>query len=319
MSLSPASSSASPVAVPAKRPASFLLAIGLAAVLTVWSVNYIAGKITLAHIAAFTLIPFRAELVGALLLAIYFAQPKARRTPLRKHDIWTFAYLGFFGYAVNQGCFVLGLSHTTSQHSVVIVSLGPIIILLLASAMKLEKLTPSKLLGMAISFAGVVSLETEHGSPMNSPLLAGDLIVLCGTLGFSLYTVLGKRLARSYDSISMNAFNASASAVIFLPLAIHQAIKLEWKSVGWQGWAGLLYMTGFSAVLGYLLFYWLLRHMDASRVVAVNYFQPVCVFLLSIPILGERLTPRLLASAALVLLGVYLAEHISRREPPLPL
>jgi len=41
----------------------------------------------------------------------------------------------------------------------------------------------------------------------------------------------------------------------------------------------------------------------------------VCVFLLSIPILGERLTPRLLASAALVLLGVYLAEHISRREP----
>jgi drug/metabolite transporter (DMT)-like permease len=117
----------------------------------------------------------------------------------------------------------------------------------------------------------------------------------------------------------MNAFNASASAVIFLPLAIHQAIKLEWKSVGWQGWAGLLYMTGFSAVLGYLLFYWLLRHMDASRVVAVNYFQPVCVFLLSIPILGERLTPRLLASAALVLLGVYLAEHISRREPPLPL
>jgi drug/metabolite transporter (DMT)-like permease len=52
--------------------------------------------------------------------------------------------------------------------------------------------------------------------------------------------------------------------------------------------------------------------MDASRVVAVNYFQPVVVFLLSIPILGEHPTVRLLASAALVLLGVYLAERVSR-------
>ena len=313
MGLSPASSNASPGALPAKRPGSFLLAMGLAGVLTVWSFNYIAGKITLAHIAAFTLIPFRAELVGLLLLVVYFAQPRARRTPMRARDIPTFAYLGFFGFVVNQGCFVLGLSYTTSQHSVVIIALGPIVILLLASAMKLENLTPFKLFGMAISFAGVVFLETEHGSPVNSPLLAGDLITLAGTLGFSLYTVLGKRVARSYDSISMNAFNASVAAIIFMPLAIRQAIKLDWKSVGWVGWAGLLYMAGFSAVVGYLLFYWLLRHMDASRVVAVNYFQPVFVFLLSIPILGEHPSLRLVASAALVLLGVCLAERISRR------
>lgn len=318
MSLSTAPHKTPPSVLPANRPSSFLLAMGLAGVLTVWSVNYIVGKLTLAHIAAFTLVPFRAELVGLLLLAIYFAQPRARRTPLRARDIPTFAYLGFFGFVVNQGCFVLGLSYTTSQHSVVIIALGPIVILLLASVMKLEKLTPSKILGMAISFAGVVFLETEHGSPMNSPLLAGDLITLAGTLGFSLYTVLGKRVARSYDSISMNAFNASVAAIIFLPLAIHQAIKLDWKSVGWAGWVGMLYMAGVSAVIGYLLFYWLLRHMDASRVVAVNYFQPVAVFLLSIPILGERPTPRLVASAALVLLGVYLAERISRRSPPLP-
>ena len=291
--------------------------MGLAGVLTVWSVNYIVAKLTLAHIAAFTLVPFRAELVASLLLAIYFAQPRVSRTPLRARDIPTFAYLGFFGFVVNQGCFVLGLSYTTSQHSVVIIALGPVVILLLASAMKLEKLTPSKMLGLAISFAGVVFLETERGSTLSSPLLAGDLITLAGMSGFSLYAVLGKRVARSYDSISMNAFNASVAAIVFMPLAIHQAIKLDWKSVGWAGWIGMLYMAGVSAVIGYLLFYWLLRHMDASRVVAVNYFQPVAVFLLSIPILGERLTPRLIASAALVLLGVYLAERMSRRQPSL--
>lgn len=318
MSLSAAPSNAPPVAVPAKRPSSFLLALGLASVLTVWSVNYIVTKLTLTHIPAFTLVPFRAELLALLLLVVYFAQPRASRTQLRARDILTFAYLGFFGCVVNQGCFVLGLNYTTSQHSVVIVALGPVVILLLASAMKLEKLTPSKILGMAISFAGIVFLETEHGSPANSPLLAGDLITLACMSGFSLYAVLGKRVARSYDSISMNAFNACVAGIVFMPLAIHQSIKLDWKSVGWAGWIGMVYMAAVSAGLGYLLFYWLLRHMDASRVVAINYFQPLAVFLLSIPILGERLTPRLIASAALVLLGVYLAERISRRQAPLP-
>lgn len=299
-----------PSRVGSHRPSSFLLALGLAGVLLVWSVNYIVGKITLAHIDGLTLAAFRAELVAAMLLAIYFAQRD--RTPPRARDIWTFVYLGFFGYVVNQGCFVVGLGRTTSDHSVVIIASAPIIILLLASASKLEKLTATKIFGMSICFLGVVLLETEHGSPARSPLLAGDLITLVGILGFSVYTVLGKRVAGAYDSISMNTFNAVVAAILLMPLAVRQGIRLEWKSVGWAGWAGLLYMVALSAVAGYLLFYWLLRHMDASRVVAVNYFQPVVVVLLSIPILGERPTGRLVASAALVLLGVYLAERAAR-------
>jgi probable blue pigment (indigoidine) exporter len=296
----------------ASRPSSFLLAVGLAAVLLFWSVNYIVGKLTLTHLDALTLASFRFQLSATLLLAIYFGQ--RRRTPLRARDVWTFVYLGFFGFAINQGCFVIGLSLTTSQHSVVIIAMGPILILLLASALKLEKLTTAKILGMVISFCGVLMLETEHGSPLHSPLLLGDLITLAGTLGFSIYTVLGKRVAGSYDALSMTTFNATAAALIWLPLAIRQGTRLDWKSVAWSGWAGLLYMVAFSAVGGYLIFYWLLGHMDASRVVVINYLQPVVVVLLSIPLLGEHPTGHLVASGGLVLLGVYLAEHASARE-----
>ncbi len=283
----------------------------LGAVLLVWSVNYIVGKITLTHFDALSLASFRFQLSAGFLLAIYFS--RRQRTPLRGRDIWMFVYLGFFGFAINQGCFVLGLALTTSEHSVVIIAMGPILILLLASAMKLERLTLGKVFGMVISFCGVVLLETEHGSPLHSPLLLGDLITLAGTLGFSLYTVLGKRVAGSYDTISMTTFNASAAALLWLPLAIRQGMRLDWRSVGYAGWAGLFYMVAFSAVGGYLAFYWLLGHMDASRVVVVNYLQPVVVVLLSIPLLGEHPTGRLLASGALVLFGVYLAEHASAR------
>jgi drug/metabolite transporter (DMT)-like permease len=293
----------------ARRPSSVALVLALGAVLLVWSVNYIVGKITLTHIDALTLAVLRAELVAVILLAIYFTQRE--RTPLRARDIWTFTYLGFFGYVVNQGCFIVGLGSTTSNHSAILIAASPIIILLLASAMGLEKFTIAKALGMAICFVGVVILETEHGSPMHSPLLVGDLITLAGVIGFSAYAVLGKKVARAYDTVSMNTCNAIAAGIILMPLAIRQGIRLHWKSVGWVGWTGLLYMAALSAVAGYLLFYWALRHMDASRVVAVNYFQPVVVVLLSIPLLGERPTPRLLLSATLVILGVYLAERVA--------
>jgi drug/metabolite transporter (DMT)-like permease len=49
--------------------------------------------------------------------------------------------------------------------------------------------------------------------------------------------------------------------------------------------------------------------MDPSRVAALNYIQPVIVILISVPLLGEHPTGHLFAGAALVLLGVYLAER----------
>ncbi len=292
-----------------QRPSSLALALALGAVLLLWSINYIVGKITLTHFNALTLAVMRAELVAVILLAIYFAH--RQRMPLRGRDVWTFLYLGFFGYVVNQGCFIVGLGGTTSSHSAVLIASSPIIILLLASAMRLERLTVAKILGMVICFVGVVLLETEHGSPAHSPLLAGDLITLGGVLGFSAYAVLGKKVARSYDTVSMNAFNAAAAGILLMPLAVRQGIHLDWKAVGWAGWAGLLYMASLSAVAGYLLFYWLLQHMDASRVVVVNYFQPILVVLLSIPLLGERPTARLAESAAMVLIGVYLTDRVA--------
>jgi len=304
-----AASSPTPLA---SRPSKPLLALALLAVLLAWSINYIVGKVALTHFDALTLASFRFQVSAVVLLTLYFSRPN--RTPLKAHDVWTFAYLGFFGYAINQGGFVIGLSLTTTDHSVIIVALGPIMILAMAAAMRLENLTAGKVFGMLISFAGVVLLETDQGSLLHSPLLLGDVITLAGTLGYSIYTVLAKRVARSYDTISMNALCVAFAAILWLPVALRQGIRLDWAAVGWAGWLGLLYMVLCSAVGGYLLFFWLLRHMDASRVVVVNYFQPVVVVLLSIPLLAERPTIRLLVSGVLVLLGVYLTEHASARE-----
>ncbi len=283
-----------------------MLAVTFALMLFLWSFNYIAGKIALRHLDPISLACLRIELAAIIMLPIYFSRQRAR---LRLRDLWPFAYLGFFGVVVNQGLFTVGLNYTTSSHSAVIIAVRPIIILLLARAMKLEAVTPAKIVGMAVAFAGVFLLEAENGSPAHSPFLVGDMITLCGTIGFSLYAVLGKKVAAEYDAITMNTFNCVAAAIMLLPLTVRQGTHLDWGGVGWAGWLGMIYMAAASSVAAYTLFYWVLRYMTASRVAAISYFQPVAVILLSVAFLSEHPTRNLLLGTALVLIGVYLAER----------
>jgi drug/metabolite transporter (DMT)-like permease len=289
------------------RPSKLTLAFWLLLMLVLWSGNYVAGKIALRTLDPITLVCLRLQLAAFIMLAIYFS--RRERQPLRLRDAWPFLYLGFFGVVVNQGLFTVGLNYTTSDHSAVLIAIGPIIILLLARALKLEALTVAKVVGMAISFVGVYLLETEQGSPAHSPLLLGDIITFGGVIGFSIYAVLGKRLAARYDSIAMNTFNCVAAALLLLPLTIRQVIHLDWHSVGQGGWLGMVYMAVGSSVAAYTIFYWVLRYMTASRVGAVSYFQPVIVILLSMALLGERPSRMLLEGTTLVLLGVFLAER----------
>lgn len=288
------------------RPSKIALAFWLLMMLVLWSGNYVAGKIALRTMDPITLVCLRLQLAAFLMLAIYFT--RRDRQPLKLSDTWPFLYLGFFGVVINQGLFTVGLNYTTSNHSAVLIAVGPIIILLLARAMKLEAFTAAKVAGMAISFVGVYLLETEQGSPAHSPLLMGDIITFGGVIGFAIYAVLGKRVVAQYDAIALNTFNCVAAALLLLPLTIRQVIHLDWQTVGLGGWLGMIYMAVGSSVAAYTIFYWVLRYMTASRVGAVSYFQPVIVILLSMAFLGERPSRLLLEGTALVLMGVFLAE-----------
>jgi drug/metabolite transporter (DMT)-like permease len=281
--------------------------MSLAAMLAMWSFNYVAAKTALRYFDGLTLAAFRIEIAGLILFPIYFL--RRNRGKLTRRDVWTLSYLGWL-LCANQLFFTVGLAYTTSGHSAMILAIGPILVLLLARAIKIEALTTAKIAGMALAFTGAAILAAENGFDLRrSPTLSGDLITLLGTTCFTFYVVLSKRVASKYDSIEMNAVNVLASAIVLLPLAIFLAVHRGWKSVPWEGWMGLLYMAAISSVAAYTLFYWALRYMEASRVAAVNYFQPIGAILVAALFLREVPTRHLLLGGALILLGVYLAER----------
>jgi drug/metabolite transporter (DMT)-like permease len=319
-----------------QRPRPLVLVGAIALIILCWSLNLVAGKIGLRHLPALTLASFRIVLAALILLVFYAfawlrrrgqgsasADSPARKLRFDRRDAGTFIRLGFFGVVVNQGCFTVGLSYTSVGHSALIIGMGPIVVLVLAALQGLEALTARKLLGMAAAFSGVAVLAAEHGVSLHSATLRGDLITFLGSFGFSLYTVYSKKVADQYDSLAMNAFNYFAGAVLVLPLGIREALRLSrgpgWASVGREGWAALVFMALFASVLAYLIYFWALRFMAASRLATFAYVQPVLTTSLGVGYLGEHFTRSLLLGGALILGGIYAIESgRERNSSPFP-
>ncbi len=272
----------------------------------IWALNFIIGKVALDHIEPLTLASFRVVLAAILLTPIYAL--RAGRQKFSRHDLGTFAWLGLLGVAGNQMLFTVGLNYTTAGHSSLVIATGPIAILLLASLRGLESLTTKKVSGMALCFAGVTLLALEHGLKLQGGTLAGDLITLTGTMAFAVYAVLAKKVASQYDTIAMNFFNFAFGALMVLPIAVWRGRELDWAAVPWQGWAGLVYMSLFASVVAYLIYYWGLKYLAASRMAAFSYFLPVIAVWLGILLRGEPATMQLFGGGALILVGVYLTE-----------
>ena len=307
-------------------PSRAVLTIAITLLMAIWAVNFLVVKIGLRYLPAITFVSFRIVVAGLFMIAIALL---CRRLPISSatghqprvishspRDYFTFAYLGFFGVSLNQFCFTLGLRYTNVTHSSIIVGMAPIYTLTLAVLFRLEPLTWRKALGMAIAFSGVVALASAAGIPNHSPTLLGDAVTMCGSIGFAMYVVLGKRVAAKHDAITMTTWNFIFGALLILPVSLREAATFgllhHWHTIPWQAWTCILYTGLFSSTLAYLFYYWLLRYLEASQLASFSYLLPVSASGLGILFLGERRSWLELLGGALALLGVYTIES-SRR------
>lgn len=295
----------------------------MAFVVIIWSINYTVGKIGFHYVRPLALASFRILAAGVVMLpvAIWLALKERRQSKagqvshlkrLSRGDLWNFACLGFFGIFINQGVFTYALSMTSVGHSAIVVATTPIFILLAAWMDGLEGLTRRKVLGLVVAFAGAVVLGAGRNWDWRSAGAQGDLLTFMACLSVVVFTVLGKRMGKSYDALQLMAYNVTFSGLFSLPVALWQARVLvragEWNAIGWQGWGAVAYMGVLSSAVCISLYFWVLRWVPPSKIGALSYLQPVFGAPFAAMILGEPLTRDLLAGGALILAGVYAIE-----------
>lgn len=273
----------------------------------IWGVNYVAAKLSLRWFPPLLFAPLRSIFAALFLLPIYWwmRRGKVDEAPWTRREIWTLAALGICGITLNQVFFIFGMSMTSVAHAALLIAIGPVFVMLVAAMRGQEKLTGRKLVGMLTAISGVAALQLAPGRAAGSSAL-GDLFVLMASLSFALFTVFGKEATLRHDAVTVNTVGYAAGALAGMPLLVWGGWGFDFGAVGAGGWTMMIYMALFPSVLCYMIFYHALTRIDASRVAAFSYAQPVIASLTGLAVLSEPVTLPVATGGILVLSGVWL-------------
>lgn len=288
-----------------ERPSRTKLFFLLSLMVSIWALNFIVAKSVARQMPLITMAALRTVIAGVCVIPVYLLKGEGRWT---RADLPLMLVLGLCGVALNQAFFVVGLAMTSVAHAAIVSALGPVQVLLIAAMRGQERLTAGKLGGLAVAFTGVGVLQLAK-SGHSGASLRGDLFVYASTLLFACFSVFGKAPSRRIGAFTMTSIAYMGSGLAMIPVVAITGKDLNWSALPWGVWAGLLYMAAFSSVIAYLIYNYALTWVQASRVAAFCYAQPILAALLGWLILGEALTALVVVSAALVLAGVMLVER----------
>jgi drug/metabolite transporter (DMT)-like permease len=117
-------------------------------------------------------------------------------------------------------------------------------------------------------------------------------------VGWGAYSLLGHS---GGDPIAANAAAFLRAVLLATPLLV---IPFVGRAFGPRGALLAIVSGALASGLGYCLWYRALPHLSRTRAAAVQLTVPVITATLGVLFLGETVTPRLLASGAIILSGV---------------
>jgi drug/metabolite transporter (DMT)-like permease len=170
-----------------------------------------------------------------------------------------------------------------------------------------EPLTPAKLAALGLSWTGIFLVIGAYLQPATlqvTPLAA--LTGLGSGFTYALYTVLSKRLLRTYSHWTVLFYGLGFGALF---LAVLQAPAVLASNLGIPAlWPPLL-IVSLVTVAAYAFYTWGISRVPVGRASIVAMVEPVAAGLLGFIVLGERLELPQLIGAVLVLTGAVLAQR----------
>jgi probable blue pigment (indigoidine) exporter len=221
---------------------------------------------------------------------------------------------GLLANAVYLGCTYEALRHLSSGMGAIIASTNPLLLALVAPALLNESLTGRKIVGLLLGFGGVlVAMWARAGTRAARP---GDvLLAFVGVVALVGSTLVFKRLRSAEDLLAANTVQLGTASVALLPLAVmlERAPHLPPTAEFMLNLAYLVLVMSLGATF---LWFWLLRHGEASRVSAFYFLTPILGLGLGALLLGESVRPLDGLGLAAVAAGIVLVQSARGRAVP---
>ncbi|MGE5176033.1 MAG: DMT family transporter [Hyphomicrobiales bacterium] len=284
--------------------------LGVLLAITFWGVSFVATKAVVREISPATLIFCRAGLGTALLLGILALR---RGNPFPPRGAWReLAIMGVVGVAFHQLLQAIALTMTTATNTGWLIGLTPIWAALLAAVTLRESLGPMKIAGLLVGFAGALLVMTRgrfEAGVLALPSTRGDLLILASTMNWAIYTVLSHPTIRRLGPTRATAGAMLCGWIALTPVFLATSGWRDFARLSPMGWVALLFLGIACSGLGYLFWYGALERMEASRVAAFLYIEPLVTLAAAMILLGERVGAATILGGLLLLGGVVLVQR----------
>ena len=244
-------------------------------------------------------------------LCVVFTFPLLRgvKTPL-----WAVLAIGALGGAIQSSLLFLGLRDLPASTAVVVLQSQVPLAVVLSSLMGDERLSPRRLLGIAVAIGGIVVIA---GAPDAVGSWSALWLVILGGLSWAAAQAMIRHYGRDQGP-AVTAFIAIVSA----PLCLAASFALESgrmesiagaQPIEWASFAGLV-LGGLS--IPYFIWYGLLRRFRVDQVMPFVLLMPVIGVAASGIFLGEPMGVSLLVGGAAVVAGLALVVLTPAKAAP---
>ncbi len=228
----------------------------------------------------------------AALILLPFAWPSMRATlPLARVHWRLVLALAVLGIAGFNSLVYLGLQTTTATNGVLLQSVTPITMILLAGLVLHEKSTLMQWVGIVVSLLGVLVIITRADVTVlrHFAFNRGDVWILLATLDWSLYTVLLRKLPDGLKGLPILGFTVSIGALVILPLYVYESVTFHTMPITAVSVASIAYVAIFPSLLSYMFWNHVTHRLGVNRTGQFSHLMPVFGILLATLLLGERL------------------------------
>jgi drug/metabolite transporter (DMT)-like permease len=298
-------------------PSRAVLAAAIALLIAIWGTTWAAIRIGLDDLPPLTSLAARFAISGLVLLALMPAFGVRLRPDRRVLGLWLAN--GTLTFGLSYGIVYWGEQRVPSGLTALLFATFPLFVSVLGHFfLPGERMHPRGVAGTLVGFAGVVVIFSEDLSRLGGPGVSTAAAVLLGAPALSsVANVAVKRYGRGVHPLSLTAVPLLGAAAAIGVVAVFAEAD---RTVRWTPAAigSVVYLALFGSALAFVVYFWLLDKLPATRLSLITYAVPVVAVAVGTLVLDERLTARIVAGAALVIAGVALAGRARPAGTPSP-
>jgi drug/metabolite transporter (DMT)-like permease len=278
----------------------------------IWGTTWAAIRVGLGGIGPITGVALRFAIASLLLLAMVpLLKVRLGRLPGERR-LWLLN--AACSFCVSYGIVYWAEQWLPSGLTSVIFATLPLFVALMAhAALPGEQLTRVSLIGVITGFAGVAVIFSEDFSALAGPGAGrASVVLLISPLLSAVASVAIRKWGRAIHPISISAVPMGIAAGVMGALAF--ALERDTPPVFDAVSVGaLLYLAVVGSAVTFSLYFWLLAHVEATKMSLIAYTAPVVAVCVGALAFDEPMTRKILTGSAMVIGGVALAVH--RRRP----